>query len=113
MQSWRSLASDTELAFQRTLDTSVVGSTVVTAALSKVQARGQVTLPRAIRRATGLKPGDVVLFQATGPHTVQLKVLPRLTFAEALARYRVEVPVDDAADRQAWQDAAAGDVLGA
>jgi AbrB family looped-hinge helix DNA binding protein len=82
------------------------------AALSKVQARGQVTLPRAIRRAAGLKPGDVVLFQATGPRTVQLKVLPRLSLAEALARYRVERPIDDAVDRKAWQDAAAGDVLG-
>jgi bifunctional DNA-binding transcriptional regulator/antitoxin component of YhaV-PrlF toxin-antitoxin module len=70
-----------------------------------------VTLPRAIRRAAGLKPGDVVLFQATGPHTVQMKALPRLSLAEALARYRVEGPID-AADREAWQDAAAGDVLG-
>ena len=82
------------------------------AALSKVQARGQVTLPRSIRQATGVKAGDVVLFQPVGPGTVQLKVLPRLTLAEALGRYQVKGPVDDARDREGWQDAAARDVLG-
>lgn len=82
------------------------------AALSKVQARGQVTLPRSIRQATGVKAGDVVLFQSVGPGTVQLKVLPRLTLAEALERYQVKGPVDDAHDREGWQDAAARDVLG-
>ena len=83
------------------------------AALSKVQTRGQVTLPRSIRQAAGVKPGDVVLFQPLGPGTVQLKVLPRLTLAEALERYRVEGPIDDARDRESWQEAAAKDVLGA
>jgi AbrB family looped-hinge helix DNA binding protein len=82
------------------------------AALGKVQARGQVTLPSAIRRAVGLKPGDVVLIEATGPNTVRLKTLPRLTLAEALERFRVRGPIDDAADREAWQDTAARDVMG-
>jgi hypothetical protein len=36
---------------------------------------------------------------------------PRL--AEALDRFRIEVPIDDAADREQWQDVAARDVLGA
>lgn len=82
------------------------------AALGKVQARGQVTLPSAIRRAVGLKPGDAVLFEAIGPRTVQLRALPRLTLAEALQRFRIEGPIDDAADREEWQDTAARDVLG-
>jgi AbrB family looped-hinge helix DNA binding protein len=80
--------------------------------LGKVLARGQVTLPRAIRRAAGLQPGDQVIFRATGPGKVELTVLPRLTLEEALERYRIEGPIDDAADREEWQDVAARDVLG-
>ena len=81
--------------------------------LGKVLPRGQVTLPRAIRRAAGLKPGDQVIFRATGPGRVEMTVLPRLTLAEALERYRIEGPIDDAADREEWQAVAARDVLGA
>ena len=80
--------------------------------LAKVLARGQVTVPRTIRKAAGLKSGDIVAFEVTGPGRVELRALPRLTLAEALARYRIEGPVDDALDRQAWQQSAAEDVLG-
>lgn len=38
-------------------------------------------------------------------------MLPRLRFAEALARYRVEGAVADGVDRAAWQGRAAEDVL--
>jgi bifunctional DNA-binding transcriptional regulator/antitoxin component of YhaV-PrlF toxin-antitoxin module len=81
--------------------------------VGRILARGQVTLPRAIRRATGLKPGDVVTFKATAPDTVEVKVVPRLTLAEMLDLYRIEGPIDEAADREAWQAVAAKDVLGA
>jgi AbrB family looped-hinge helix DNA binding protein len=81
--------------------------------LGKVLPRGQVTLPRAIRQAAGLKPGDHVMFRATGPGKVEMTVLPRLTLAEALERYRIERPIDDGVDRDHWQAVAASEVLGA
>jgi hypothetical protein len=36
---------------------------------------------------------------------------PRLTLSEALDRYRINGLIGDAADREVWQDIAAGDVL--
>jgi AbrB family looped-hinge helix DNA binding protein len=80
--------------------------------LGRIMTRGQVTVPRAIRRAVGLRPGDVVSFRTTAPDTVELKVLPRLSLAEALERYRIDVPIDEARDREQWQKRAAEDVFG-
>lgn len=80
--------------------------------LGKVLARGQITLPREVRRAAQIQPGDAVTFRVIGPGTLEIRVLPRLRLAEALKRYRIDTPVDDAADRQEWQAAAAEDVLG-
>jgi AbrB family looped-hinge helix DNA binding protein len=82
------------------------------ATLGKVQADGVVVLPSGIREGVGIRPGDTVLFRQTGPSTVELEVLPRLTLAEILARYRVDRPYDDAAIREEWQEAAASEVLG-
>ncbi len=81
-------------------------------ALAKVQARGQVTLPREIRRAIGIEPGDTIVLRVTGPGKVELGVLPRLTIDDLAARYPIEGPIDEPADRAAWQEAAAKDVLG-
>lgn len=81
-------------------------------ALGKVLARGQVTLPRQVRRAAGIAPGDRLVFRVTAPGQVEVRVLPRLCLAEALERYRITVPVDQEADRARWQDRAAEDVLG-
>jgi AbrB family looped-hinge helix DNA binding protein len=78
----------------------------------KIQTRGQVTLPRAIRQRAGIKPGDVVLFEVIGPGRVEMRTLPRLTLAEALEKYTVSGQVDDAHDRALWQGRAAEDVVG-
>jgi bifunctional DNA-binding transcriptional regulator/antitoxin component of YhaV-PrlF toxin-antitoxin module len=80
--------------------------------IQTVQMRGQLTLTRDVRRAAGIQPGDLVLTRVTGPGTVEIKRLPRLRLADLLDRYRIEQPVDVAADREAWQDEAAADVLG-
>lgn len=80
-------------------------------ALGKVLSRGQVTLPREIRRAAGVEPGDVVSFEVTDQGTVEIRVLPRLRLSEALARYRIEGAVGDP-DRADWQVAAAEEVVG-
>jgi bifunctional DNA-binding transcriptional regulator/antitoxin component of YhaV-PrlF toxin-antitoxin module len=80
--------------------------------VGKVLARGQVTLPGAVRRAAGIQADDVVAFEVTGPGTVEIRRLPRLTMSEALERYRIDVPIDLPADRAAWEARAAEDVLG-
>jgi AbrB family looped-hinge helix DNA binding protein len=80
--------------------------------LARILARGQVTLPRNIRRDAGLQPGDIVALEVTAPGRVQLRALPRLRLEEALDRYRIEGPIDEAADRAAWQARAAEDTLG-
>jgi AbrB family looped-hinge helix DNA binding protein len=46
-----------------------------TMGLSKVQSRGQVTIPADVRRAAGLAAGDVVVIEAAGKGKVQLVVL--------------------------------------
>ena len=79
--------------------------------LGKVLARGQLTLPRSVRRAAGLEQGDVVTFEVTEPGTVQIRALPRLSLREALERYRISEPIDDVADRARWQEVAVSDVL--
>jgi AbrB family looped-hinge helix DNA binding protein len=80
--------------------------------LGKVLARGQVTLPREIRRAAGIEPGDAVIFGLTAQGTVEIKPLPRLRLRDLLERYRIEGPIDLAAAREEWQAEAAAEVLG-
>ena len=79
---------------------------------AKVLARGQVTLPREIRRQAGIKPGDALDIQVLGPGRLQFVVLPKISPRELRDRYPIEVPIDEAEDRSAWQEAAARDVFG-
>lgn len=79
--------------------------------LGKVQSRGQITLPSSVRQSAGLRPGDVLAFKVVGPGKIELRALSRLTLKEALAKWPIEGPVDDAADREEWQDVAARDVI--
>ena len=81
-------------------------------AIGKVQSRGQITLPREVRRAAQIQPGDSVTIQAVGPGTVQVRILSRLTLADLLERYPIEGPVNIAADRAKWEARAAEEVLG-
>jgi bifunctional DNA-binding transcriptional regulator/antitoxin component of YhaV-PrlF toxin-antitoxin module len=81
-------------------------------ALARIHEDGQVSLPVEIQRAVGLEPGDVVSIDVTAQGTVEIRRVAPLRLADALRRYRVEGPIDDAADREDWQDAAARDVLG-
>jgi len=84
-----------------------------TMAVGKVQADGQIALPAEVRQAVGIKPGDLLSVDVTERGTVEIKRLTKLRLSEALERYRIEGPIDDAADREEWQDIAARDVLGA
>ena len=46
-------------------------------------------------------------------HQTSKIVSSGLSLDEMLERYRIEGPIDEAADRAAWQEIAAADVLGA
>ena len=48
-------------------------------AVAKVQARGQFTIPEAIRKATGVGVGASLLVRATGPDRFEVTVLPTIT----------------------------------
>ena len=80
--------------------------------LGKIQSRGQVTVPRMIRDAAGVHPGDTVSFVVTAPGVVELRALPRMTLREALERYSVDRPYDDSGERDSWQEEALKDILG-
>lgn len=80
--------------------------------VGKVRARGHITLPRAIRKVADIKAGDFIGLKVVGPGRVELHVVSRMTLEEAFERYRVEGPIDEAADREAWQDVATRDAIG-
>ncbi|MGH2353442.1 MAG: hypothetical protein ACRDI2_24685 [Chloroflexota bacterium] len=68
-------------------------------------------MPRSIREAAGVQPGDIVTFRTIGPGRIELSVLPRLTLAELLDKYHIEGPIDWVKDREAWKAEAAKDVI--
>ena len=78
----------------------------------KVLARGQVTLPRRVRREADIGAGDILHVEVLGPGRVQLTALPRLSPRELRERYPIEGPIDEAADRRDWQAVATLDVIG-
>ncbi len=80
--------------------------------LAKILGRGQVTVPRQVRRELGLEPGDTVVFEVVGPGRVEMRTLPAMRLSEALGRYHVVDQGDDARDRVEWQRRAAKDVIG-
>ena len=45
--------------------------------LATLTAKGQVTIPKAVREALGLKPGDLVSWELEGD-SVRLRVLPAM-----------------------------------
>jgi AbrB family looped-hinge helix DNA binding protein len=80
---------------------------------TKIQSRGQITLPKEVRLALDAKPGDTVIVRTVGPKTAELSVVRALSISELIAKYRGDEsgePYDDAAIREAWQ-AEAGDEL--
>jgi bifunctional DNA-binding transcriptional regulator/antitoxin component of YhaV-PrlF toxin-antitoxin module len=54
--------------------------------LGRVQARGQVTVPRDIRDATGIVPGSDLLFIALGPGRFECRAMPERRSITDLAR---------------------------
>jgi AbrB family looped-hinge helix DNA binding protein len=80
--------------------------------LARVLARGQVTLPREVRLQAEIKPGDSLDIEVLGPGRLQLVVLPKLTPRQLRDRYPIQGPIEEAADRAAWQAEAAAETPG-
>ncbi len=59
-----------------------------------LQARGQFTIPKDVREAVQIRPGDILFCYVDGPSTIRLEVRPRLTWQEILDRYASDEPVD-------------------
>ena len=81
-------------------------------AVGKVREGGQISLPTEIQQAVGLEPGDLVSIDVTARGTVEIRRLSPPRLSEAIEHYQIEGPIDDAADRERWQDVAARDVFG-
>jgi AbrB family looped-hinge helix DNA binding protein len=80
--------------------------------VAKVLARGQVTLPREVRRRAHIKPGDVLNIEVLGPGRLRFTSLPCVSPRELRERFPIDMPIDEAADRAAWQSEAADEAIG-
>ena len=70
---------------------------------AKITARGQTTIPKAVRTAARLKEGDMLAFEVAGDHLVVRKVAPG---GDAYLR-SVEQTLGEwaaVADEEAWRD---------
>lgn len=81
------------------------------ATLTTVQSRNQITLPKEVRRASGIHAGDSVLVRSTGPGTAELMVIPRITFEESLKRFHSDERVDMEQMKRDLEDDIVADVL--
>lgn len=80
--------------------------------LSRVLARGQITLPREVRQRAGIKPDDLLGVEVIGQGQIRCSVLPDLSPRELRERYPIEVEIDETRDQPAWEAVAAGDTFG-
>jgi AbrB family looped-hinge helix DNA binding protein len=80
--------------------------------IGTVQSRGQVTLPKEIREAACIEPGDRVTFRVVGPSKVEMtsiKVKPLEYFWE---RFSVDEPYDEEKVLREAEDEAARSIFG-
>lgn len=76
-----------------------------------VPADGSVSLPEQIRAAAEIEQGDLVTFRVTPDRVIEIRTHWLPTLAEAIERYPIVGPIDEAADREAWQDVAAAELF--
>jgi AbrB family looped-hinge helix DNA binding protein len=86
---------------------------VTTIAIRRVLSRGQVTLPKDIRRRATIKPGDIVHIEAIGKGEVRIVALPNVSPRGLRDLYPIEAEIDEARDRPVWDESAAAAALGA
>jgi AbrB family looped-hinge helix DNA binding protein len=80
-------------------------------ALTKVLARGQITIPREVREKVHLGPGDLVRIETIGLNRFVVEVIPTLTLAEILVRFHSDEPVDMIRLREEGENDAAREVI--
>ena len=62
-------------------------------ALARVQAKGQMTVPQAIREACGIETGTRLVCTQTGPDVFECRVMPKpLSVTELLERFSIPGP---------------------
>lgn len=71
--------------------------------VSRIGPKGQVVLPKSVRQALGVTPGDRVVFSLEGDRVVLMPV-PARTAAELRGILRVDRPVDLKEGRRAYQE---------
>lgn len=71
--------------------------------MSRVGPKGQVVVPKSIRQALGITPGDRVVISLEGDRAV-LVPIPALTAADLRGILRVEQAVDLKAARRVYQE---------
>ena len=57
---------------------------------TRLQERGQLTVPKSLRDRAGLHPGDNVFLRYVGPGRIEVSAFPSMTMAEMLDTYREE-----------------------
>ncbi len=58
--------------------------------ISRIQPRGQVTIPAKVRKACSLRSGDHVFFEVKDGSVIEVRVLPeRTSVTEMIQRYQV------------------------
>lgn len=62
---------------------------------TKVQPRGQITLPTGVRRQADIRPGDIVIIRVIGPKRLELEVERTMTLEEALERWQSAEPLPE------------------
>lgn len=71
--------------------------------LARITARGQTTIPKAIREAADLREGDVIAFEIEADHLIVRKVVAgRDDYLRGLSRTMSEW--DSPEDEDAWRD---------
>ncbi len=71
--------------------------------MSRITSRGQTTIPKRIREAANLRPGDIVAFEIAGDHLRLRKVEPgQDDYLEGLSEVMSEWVSPE--DEEAWRD---------
>lgn len=60
----------------------------------KIQGRGQITLPKNVRKRLGCKPGDTLIIDDTRPGVAELRVFHPMTLEETFEKWHIEGPID-------------------
>jgi AbrB family looped-hinge helix DNA binding protein len=58
--------------------------------MTKIQSRGQITLPAEIRKRVGMEPGDTVAISIYGPNEIRIRSIKPMSIEEARAKFPLD-----------------------